>query len=60
MVECSEKSSKEQDFGDNKENYAIAKAFLNGWSVMSLKGAFSDNVSSSLIYCKYVCCQAKY
>lgn len=51
MVECSEKSGKEQDFRDNKEDYSITEAFLDSWSMVSLEGAFSDNISSSLVYC---------
>ncbi len=51
MVESSEKSGKEQYFGDNKKNYSITEAFLDSWGMVPLEGAFSDNISSSLVYC---------
>ena len=56
MVECSEKSSKEQDFRDNKNDCSIAKASADCWDMMSLKGTLLDNVSSSLVYCEHICC----
>ena len=42
MVESSEKSGKEQYFGDNKKNYSITEAFLDSWGMVPLEGAFSD------------------
>ena len=56
MVKCSEKSSKEQDFRNNEKNHPVAEAFLDGWGMVSLESTLSDDISSSLIYRKYVSC----
>ena len=50
MVEGSEESCEEEDFRDDEKNYAVSKAFLYNRGVMALESAFTDNVSSSLVY----------
>lgn len=48
MVECSEEACKEKYFGDDKQDYSVTQAFLDNRRVVSLIGAFSDYITSSL------------
>lgn len=50
MVERSEEPCEEEYFGDNKQDYSVTQAFLYNGCVMSLVGAFSDYVASSLVH----------
>lgn len=51
MIKGSEETEEKEYFGCNKENYSVAEPFLDGGCVVSLICAFSDDISSSLIYC---------
>lgn len=50
MIKCSEKSGKEEYFGDNKQDYSVSEAFLYNRGVVALVRSFTDDISSSLIY----------
>lgn len=50
MVEGSEKTKEEKYLRGNKKDYTITKAFLNRGCVVALEGAFSYDVSSSLVH----------
>ena len=52
MVESSEKARKEEDLRDDKQDHTISEALLDRGCMVALKCAFSDNVSSSLVYCE--------
>jgi len=52
VVECSEESGKEKDFGCDKKDYSIPQAFLNRGCMMALESALSDNISPSLVHGK--------
>ena len=51
MIKGSEEACEEENFGSNKENHTVAKAFLDRGCVVALECSLSNNVSSSLIYC---------
>ena len=50
MVKGPEESCEEEDFGNDKKNYTISKAFLYNRGMMALKGSFANDISSSLVY----------
>ena len=54
MVEGPEKACEEEYFRDDKENYSITETFLNDRRVVTLECAFSNNISSPLIYSQQV------